>query len=355
MRIPLCKPEVNEEMKKAVIETLEKDRFVLGENVKKFEEEFANYIGTKYAVAVSSGTAALQIALQSLELEKNEKVVTSSNSFISTANAILFANYLPCFADIYEDDGTIDVKTVKEEKAKVVLPVHIYGRVCNMDEIFSFFPDAVIVEDACQAHGAKYKNRKAGSLGEIGCFSFYSSKNMTVCGDGGMITTNNEKIAEIAKSLRDCGRKSKYVHDRLGGNYRLNSINASIGRVQLKYLDEWNEKRRKVAKIYRELLPENILIPEKDYSYDVYHLFVVKLKKRDYIAAYLDKNGIETGVHYPIPIHLQPIYKKLFGYKKGVLPKTERFSKMILSLPIYPSMKDEEVKFVCEKLLKVLR
>jgi dTDP-4-amino-4,6-dideoxygalactose transaminase len=224
-----------------------------------------------------------------------------------------------------------------------------------MDEIVSYFPNAIIVEDACQAHGAKYKNKKVGSFGIAGCFSFYSSKNMTVCGDGGMIVTNDKEITEISKSLRDCGRKSKYIHNRLGGNYRLNSINAAIGRIQLKHLDEWNGKRRKIAKIYRDLLPEDILIPEKDHSYDVYHLFVVKVKKRDYVSSYLQKNGIETGIHYPVPIHLQPIYKELFGYKKGFLPKAERFSKMVLSLPIYPSMEEEEVKFVCEKLLEVIR
>ncbi|MDI6655383.1 MAG: DegT/DnrJ/EryC1/StrS family aminotransferase [Candidatus Hydrothermarchaeota archaeon] len=356
MTIPLVKQNFTKEMKEAAIYALENERFVLGESVFKFEEKFARYCSTKHALAVSSGTAALHLSLIAFELKKNEKVVTTPMSFTATANAVVHAGGVPVFADIEEDTGNIDAGKIITNGVRGIMPVHLYGQPCEMEEIIELKEKGVfIVEDACQAHGAEYKGKKVGSIGHAGCFSFYPSKNMTVGGDGGMVTTDDEKIAEEIRKLRDCGRKGKYEHDSIGFTYRLNTVNAAIGLVQLKYLDAWNEKRRKIAKLYRKLLPEEILLSEKKHVKHVYHVFVVKVKEREKLIEHLKSNGIEIGIHYPIPIHLQPIYRQLFGYKEGSFPIAEKFSKEVLSLPIYPQLSADEVKFVCEKIEEFLQ
>jgi len=358
--IPLNKPIINEEMVKAAMDALTSDRLVLGENVYKFEEEFARYIGVDHAIAVSSGTAALHISLLATGIKNDQKVITTPNSFIATSNSILHAGAVPVFVDIEEDTGNINAtlikNMVKRYNAKVILPVHLYGHPCDMDDIMEVAQknNLMVIEDACQAHGALYKGKKVGSIGDAGCFSFYSIKNMTVGGDGGVITTNDEKIAERAKCLRDCGRKSKYEHVMVGFTARLNTVNAAIGRVQLKYLDKWNESRRKIAEEYRKRLPENVLLLEKEYVKAVYHQFVIKTEKRNEIMEYLRTNDIETGIHYPIPIHLQPIYKELFLFKEGSFPVAEDFSKKVLSLPMYPELNLNEVKFICERINEVI-
>jgi perosamine synthetase len=354
-RIPLMKQEFTQEMKEAAIYALENERFVFGESVFKFEEKFARYCGTKYAVAVNSGTAALHLSLIALGLKKNEKVITTSMSFAATANAIIHAGGIPVFTDIEEDTGNIDAKNIITSGVRGIMPVHLYGQPCEMDKIVELKEKGVfIVEDACQAHGAEYKEKKVGSMGDAGCFSFYPSKNMTVGGDGGIVTTNDEKIAEKIRKLRDCGRKGKYEHDSIGFTYRLNTVNAAIGLVQLKYLDARNEKRRKIAKLYRKLLPREILLSEKKHVKLVYHVLVVKVREREKLIEHLKSKGIETGIHYPIPIHLQPIYKQLFGYKEGSFPIAEKFSKEVISLPIYPQLSAHEVKFICEKIKEFL-
>ena len=353
-KIPLSKPYFTDEMKQAAIDALEKEFYIGGESVKKFEEEFAKYIGTKHAVAVNSGTSALQLSLLSIkDIEAGDKILTSPNSFIASANSIIHAGCEPRFVDIDQRTGLMDTGKISGADVDAIVPVHIYGQPCDMDDVKEEFGNAWIIEDACQAHGAEYMGRKVGSIGDIGCFSFYTSKNMIVCGDGGMVVTDNEEIANYIKSLRDCGRVSRYEHDKIGYTARLNTTNAAIGRVQLKYLDMLNKDRRKWAKLYRQMLPEKSLLNEIDGS--VYHLFVIKAENRDEVAKHLEKNGVQTGVHYPIPIHLQPAYKERFGYKGGEFPAAEKFSKEILSLPMYPELEKEDVEYVCEKVLEVLK
>lgn len=352
-KIPLMNPAFTEEMEDAAICALKSERFVLGESVFKFEEEFANYCGTKYAVAVSSGTSALHLSL--LSLGPARKVITTPMSFIATANSILHAGGVPVFADIEEGTGNIDVEKLSIDGANGIMPVHLYGQPCEMDKILELKEEGLtVVEDACQAHGAEYKGKKVGSIGDAGCFSFYPSKNMNVGGDGGMVTTNNEEISEKIRKLRDCGRKGKYEHDVVGYTHRLNTVNAAIGLVQLKYLDEWNKKRAKIAGIYRKLLPDKILLAEKGHVKHVYHAFVIKVAKREKLAEHLRDSGIEVGVHYPLPIPLQPIYRELFDYKEGQFPVAEKFCREVLSLPIYPLLSKDEVEFVCEKINEFL-
>ncbi|MBU3897273.1 MAG: DegT/DnrJ/EryC1/StrS family aminotransferase [Nanoarchaeota archaeon] len=355
MSIPLAKPSYTQEMEDAAINAMRNEKWCLGESVFKFEEEFAKYCGVKYAVAVSSGTDALTLALISMGVKKSDNIMTSPNSFIASANAIVHSGATPVFSDIRAETGNIDPDKISAKNLRGIIPVHIYGNMCDMDKIMALKENGMfVIEDACQAHGADYKGKKAGSIGDLGCFSFYPSKNMTVYGDGGMITSNNEEIIEYLKSLRDCGRVSRYEHDKFGFTSRMNTINAAIGRVQLKYLDEWNQKRRAAAKIYQKLLPEEILLKPENGSNPIYHMFVIKSDKRDDIIKNLDKNNIGNGIHYPIPIHLQPIYKKTFGFKDGLFPVTEKFSKQIMSLPMYPEITEDQIKMVVEKVLEVL-
>ena len=353
------KPFVNDEIKDAVIYVLENERFVLGESVFKFEEELAKYFGVKYAITTSSGTHALEFALKAIGLKDRAKIITTPFSFIATANSILHAGGEPVFADIRDDTFNIDPYEVNRRlnsSIKAILPVHLYGYPADMNEIIELANEngLKVIEDACQAHGATYQGRKVGTLGDAGCFSFYPSKNMTVCGDGGAVITDDENIAKTVMKLRDCGRISKYEHDTIGYTARLNTINAAIGRIQLKYLDQWNEKRRKIAKTYNSILSdiEEITLPPSETSMikPVYHLYVIRTRYRNELKKWLEENGIECGVHYPIPIHLQPIYRKIYGYSGGEYPKSEKASKECLSIPMHPFLKDEEITYISEKI-----
>jgi len=350
--IPFFDFKFSKEMEEAALHALKNEKFVLGESVFKFEEEFAHYIGTKYAISVNSGNSALQLCLMALKISQKSKVITSTNSFIASASCISAVGATPVLCDIYEDDGNIDIKSTNE-RPDAIIPVHIYGNPCNFDSIKASSEqyDIPIIEDACQAHGAKYKGKKAGSLGNAGCFSFYSTKNMNVCGDGGMITINNEEIADIVRSLRDNGRISKNEHDKLGFTMRLNTVNAAIGRIQLKHLNQLNERKRQIADIYRKNLIGDYLLKENPNGKSVYHQIVIKHEKRDKIMKHLSDNDIGTMIHYPIPIHKQPLYRK-FGYS---LPKSEKFSTEILSLPSHSLLKDDEVKETCDKINEVIK
>jgi perosamine synthetase len=363
MEVPLAKPVLTDEMEKAAVDALRNERFVLGESVFRFEEEFAKYCGVDFAVSTSSGTDALQIALISLGVAQRQDVITTPASFIASSNVIVHVGAKPVFADIDLETYTIDLKQMKQvigTKTRAVIPVHLYGFPADMDSINEMAEKhgLCVIEDACQAHGASYKRRKVGGLGDVACFSFYPSKNMTVAGDGGILTSNDEKVANKAVKLRDCGRKSKCVHDLIGYTARLNNVNAAIGRVQLKYLDEWNEKRRRNARIYDRLLSdidELILPPSGDNEIEpVYHLYVIRTEHRDGLKEWLESNGIQCGIHYTLPIHLQPIYKEMFGFKEGMYPRSERLCKTCLSIPMYPDLTLSEIEFVSEKIHEFL-
>jgi perosamine synthetase len=358
-QIPLAKPVFDEEMEAAALNALRNERFVLGESVYKFEEEFARYVGTKYAVSTSSGTNALQIAL--LALGVRGEVVTSAFSFVASANAVLHAGATPVFADIDAGTFNVDPEKMRQRVTKntgALLPVHLYGHPCAMDEIEDLAEERGlrVVEDACQAHGAEYVGRRVGAIGDAGCFSFYSSKNMIVCGDGGMIVTNDEDVAKLAGKLRDCGRKTRYEHDVIGYTSRLNTVNAAIGRVQLKRLDDWNRRRLKNASVYNKLLSglADIQVPPTGDAEvkPVYHLYVIKAKRRDELSAWLQKVGVQCAVHYPLPIPMQPVYKQLFNFKSGDYLVSESVSKDCLSLPMHPFLSEEDIEYVCESVQK---
>ncbi|MDC0186938.1 DegT/DnrJ/EryC1/StrS family aminotransferase [Candidatus Nitrosopelagicus sp.] len=351
MKIPFFVQEFTDEMEEAAIHALRNESFVGGESVSKFEEEFAKYTGTKYAASVSSGNGALQISLMALEIGESHEVITPTNSFIASANCIRMTNAKPILTDIDTNDGGIDLSNSKNN-VNAIIPVHIYGNPCNFDSVKSFAEEQKIpiIEDACQAHGAEYKGKKVGSLGDVGCFSFYPTKNMTVGGDGGMTTTDNEEIVLKIKSIRDNGRKTKNEFDKLGFTMRLNTVNAAIGRVQLQHLDEKTARRREIVSIYRKNLAQDCILPENKDGKSVYHQIVVKHEKRDEIRKELADNDIGSAIYYETPIHKQPIYE-LYKFE---LPNSEKFSKLILSLPSYPQLKNDQALEICEHVNKVI-
>ena len=351
MKIPFFVQEFTNEMEEAAIDALRNESFVNGESVSKFEEEFARYIDTKYAISVNSGNSALQISLMALGISTDSKVATPTNSFIASANCIRMTNAQPILTDIDARDGGIDVSSITE-KVDAVIPVHIYGNPCDFDSVKTFAEEQKIpiIEDACQAHGAIYKSKKVGSLSDVGCFSFYPTKNMTVGGDGGMSTTNNEEVADKIRSIRDNGRKTKNEFDKLGFTMRLNTINAAIGRIQLKHLDEKNSRRREIVSIYKENLMEDCILPENENGKSVYHQIVIQHENRDKIREELTNNDIGSAIYYEKPIHLQPLYLE-YNYK---LPNSEKFAKEILSLPSYPSLTNDQLLEICEHVNKVI-
>ncbi len=351
----MMRPVIDEEMLQAALYSLQNEKLVMGESVFKFEEEFARYCNVKYAISIGSGTAALQIALQSLGIGQEDEVLTTPFSFFATSNAVIHAGGRPSFADVEDNGFNLDPSKAAERltaKTRAIVPVHLYGQPANMDEFRDLADDKGIslVEDACQAHGAEYNGRKVGSLGDVACFSFYSSKNMTVGGDGGMIVTNDAEVADAARSFRDCGRASKYTMSRIGYTARLNTVNAAIGRVQLRKLDRWNQTRRGMANLYRQELEgaSGVELPPAETLKErpVYHLFVIRSQHRDKLASYLEKHNVEAAIHYPVPIHLQEPYRARYGYSEGAFPVSERLAGQVLSLPIHATITEEEVRTV---------
>ena len=347
----------------AIRSVFEKCNFILGEQVDVLEKEFSAYCGCKCAVAVASGTDALEFTLRALDIGPGDEVITSPFSYIATSVAISILGAKPVFVDI--DPRTYTIDTAKIEKAitkktKAILPVHIYGHPADMEKINDLAKkhNLKVVEDACQAHGAEFKGKKVGSFGNAGCFSFYPSKNLGAYGDGGMVVTNDESLSEKIRIFRNCGRKSKYEHIFKSSNSRLDTIQAAVLLVKLRHLEEMTILRRKHAVLYNELLNEakkSMQLPfeSKDVRH-VYHLYAIQVSNRDRIAQLLQDKGVSTSMHYPIPIHLEPAYKD-HGYKKGDFPVAEGLSDKVLSLPMFPELTDAEIKYVAEKLKEAVK
>ena len=402
--IPIAKPYLGEEEAAAARETILSGWVTQGPKVKQFEDNFAAFVSSKYACAVSSCTTALHLALLVVGVKPGDVVITVSHSFIATANAVRHCGAEPVFVDIdpdtfnmspellkkclYKDcevqDGLLFYRDVsklavsesplchlanKKSKNKnsrigriaAIMPVHQMGMPCDLDAILSLAHEfnLLVVEDAACATGSEIKiNARWEKIGkphgDIACFSFHPRKVLTT-GDGGMITTDNADIANTAIKLRNSGRTAKYEHDIIGYTARLNTINAAIGRIQLKRLDEWNNKRRNIARQYmKELneLEDYIKLPPQGPSYitPVFHLFVIRTAQRDALHSWLKKLGIECGVHYPIPIPLQPVYRSLYGFKEGDFPVSEHYGATCLSLPMHPNLEDDDIRFICEQI-----
>lgn len=344
--------QIKKDIDSAIKRVTSKGNFILGDEVKIFEEKFANYCNAKYAIGVASGSDAILLSLKSLNIGPGDEVITVANTFISTVLPITYLGAKSVLVDI--DPKTYNIDTAKIEskitkRTKAILSVHLYGQPCDVDVINALARThkLFVIEDACQAHGAIYKGKKIGNLSDLSCFSFYPGKNLGAYGDGGMITTNNKKLAEKIKILRNIGQKEKYFHIEKGYNSRLDTIQAAVLLAKLIYLDKWNERRRKIAGLYNSLLNKlDIIVPyEPDNVKSNYHLYVIRAKKRDELFEFLKKNNIFCGIHYPIPVHLQKCMKEL-GYKKGDFPIAEKYAKEILSLPIFPELTEKEVKYI---------
>jgi len=347
---------IKTEIDNAIQRVLDNTSFIMGDELKKFEEEFALFCNTKYAIGVANGSDALILALRACGIGEDDEVITVPHTFISTAEAISNVGGKVVFVDIDPKTYTIDVSTIEEKitkKTKAIIPVHLYGQPADMRPIMELAKkyNLKIIEDAAQAHGAEYKDKKVGSIGDVACFSFYPGKNLGAYGDAGMITTNNEEISKKLKLLRNHGRiTKKYEHEIEGYSSRLDNLQAAILRVKLRHLNKWNNMRRENAKKYNELLSniDGIITPyEADYAKHVYHLYVIRTENQDKLREELKSEGIATGIHYPIPLHLQPAYNYL-GYKRGDFPVTEKASQEILSLPMYAELGDEQIEEIIE-------
>jgi dTDP-4-amino-4,6-dideoxygalactose transaminase len=348
--------EIRDDLREVFDRVLDNSTFVLGPEVQRFEQEFATYCGTEHCVALNTGTAAIHLALAALNIGPGDEVITVPHTFIATAEAITAVGAKPVFIDIDPVSFTMDpalLEAAITPKTRAIIPVDLYGQVADMDPILEIADrhGIPVVEDACQAHGAEYKGRRAGAFGIAGCFSFYPGKNLGACGEGGAVTTNDGELAERIRLWIDHGSSKRYEHVFPGLNMRMEGIQGGILSVKLKYLDRWNDQRREAAVRYNSALADtDIEIPtEMDYGRHVYHLYVVQSDNRDALRHQLTAAGIETGLHYPTPLHLQEAYRFL-GYKDGDFPVTEKVKARILSLPMYPGIHSEAVERVASEL-----
>jgi dTDP-4-amino-4,6-dideoxygalactose transaminase len=341
---------LRQELDVAIAKTLDNCSFCLGPDVAQFERDFAAYCGAKYALGFNSGTSALHVALLLLNLKPGDEVISTPTTFVATSWAISYVGAKPVYVDIDDQTFNINPKLVENAitpRTKLILPVHLYGHPCDMDALLEISRKhkLPLVEDAAQAHGAKYRGQKVGTFGVMSEFSFYPGKNLGACGEGGALVTNDEAFAARARSLREHGSTQRYYHDEVGYNYRMEGIQGAVLGVKLKHLDRWTQERRRVAKRYHELLADTPLqLPvEADYAESVYHLYVVRHPRREELKKHLEANQIGCALHYPVPLHLQKCYASL-GYKAGDFPVAEKAARECLSLPMYGELTDDQIQ-----------
>ena len=355
-RIPLSRVFINEEVREASLRALNSGSYILGQECDAFEAELATYIGTKHAVLCSSWTAGGFLLHKAMGLKPGDEIIVPSHTAFPTIEPMIHFGARPVFIDIDEtycvDVGLLEASITPRTVG--IIPVHIYGHPANLDRVLEIADKhgLWVIEDCAQAHGARLNGKRVGSLGVAGVFSFFPSKNLTVMGDGGCITTNDTALAKDLRMLRNHGRKSKYIHEIVGYNLRFNDIQAAIGRVELRNLDNLNEHRRRVAARYTERLGGFMKTPlEKEWAHAVYHMYVIRTERRDELAKHLQSKGIGTGIHYPVANHQQPAITKLYSDVPR-LPKTEAIVREILSLPIYGELSIEDVDYVCDAVLE---
>ncbi len=334
--------------------------YVLGKEVEKFEKNFTEVSGTEYAIGVNSGTSALHLALLALGIGPGDEVITVSHTFIATVSSIQYTGATPVLVDIHPDYYTIDVRKIEEKitpRTKAIIPVHLYGMAAEMDAIMSIANKygIPVIEDAAQAHGTLYNGKKVGSIGTLGCYSFYPGKNLGACGEAGMVVTDDSSLAAKVRKLRDWGAEKKYYHDLVGYNYRMDAIQGAFLDVKLRSLSKWDSRRKEIAEMYNSQLDKNMVVIPKlnPQSTHAYHVYNVRISNRDLLQKKLTEKGIATGIHYPIPAHLQKCYHFL-GYKVGDLPVTERVCGEILSLPICPYLNDNQINYTIESINEIV-
>jgi dTDP-4-amino-4,6-dideoxygalactose transaminase len=347
---------IADELNAAMRRVIEDNDFILGREVAQFEEEFAAYCEAEHAVGVDSGLSALELILRGYGIGQGDEVVVPTFTFVATAAAVGFAGARPVFVDVDPLTYCVDVAQVEAAitpRTRAIIPVHLYGQPADMDALNRLAErnGLVVIEDACQAHGASYKGRKVGSLGNAAAFSFYPSKNLGGFGDGGMVVTQDAGLADEIRMMRNCGQRTKNVHERMPFNHRLDTLQAAVLRTKLRFLDRWNESRRRIAQSYDRLLESAAVstpaaLPEVQH---VYHLYVVRSPSRERLQAHLRDNGVGSAVHYPTPIHLQPFFASQ-GFLEGAFPVSERLANEVLSLPMYPFVSEEQVEFAASAI-----
>lgn len=354
--------EIRAEIDAAVKNVLDKTNFILGEEVRKFEDDFAKYCGVKYAVGVANGTDAIKIALLAAGIKKDDEVITTPFTFIATTEAIVQAGGIPVFADIIQETYTIDPADIGKKitkKTRAILPVHMYGHPAEMKKILDIAKkyNLKVIEDCAQSFSAEYNGKKCGSIGDCGCFSFFPAKNLGCFGDGGMVIASDKEIYKNAKALRNHGQREKYFSVMDGFNSRLDTIQAAILSVKLKHIDKWTAMRNSVAQKYNELLKDVAVVPKVSenckHSFNYYTICFQDKATRDKVQKHLTDNGIPCQIYYPCSLHLQKVYETL-GYKKGDFPVSEKMQDETLSLPMYPELDDEKIKFITDKIKEVL-
>jgi dTDP-4-amino-4,6-dideoxygalactose transaminase len=351
---------IKDEMDAAIQRVVDNTSFIMGPDVQAFEEEFARFCRVQHAVGVDSGTAALHLAFLACDIGRGDEVITTPHTFIATIGMLGRVGARAIFVDIDPRTYNIDpakIEAAITERTKAIMPVHLYGQPAEMDPILEIADrhGLKVIEDAAQAHGAEYKGRRAGSMSHVAIFSFYPGKNLGAYGDAGALVTNDGEIAEKVRLLRNHGRREKYEHLLEGFNYRIDTLQAAILRVKLAHLEEGNEARRRYVATYRELLNNlDLVLPyEPEHVRAVYHLFVVRLQERNALREHLRERGISTGIHYPIPLHLQPAYRHL-GHKEGDFPITEECARQVLSLPMYPELTQTQIEEVVRAIKEFL-
>lgn len=353
---------IKEEVDKAVLDVLSSGHYVLGPQVKAFEEELAKYVGCKHAIACANGTDAITLSLMALGIKPGDEVITVSHSFFATSEAIALVGAKPVFVDINESDFNIDLSGIEKlitNKTKAIIPVHLYGQPCEIDKLVELAKkhNLYVIEDCAQAIGAKYKGQTVGTFGDIGTLSFFPTKNLGAYGDGGAILTNSDEVADRFKQLRVHGSSKRYVHDFIGLNSRLDEIQAAILRVELKYLDEWNQKRLKAAEYYNQLFKDlgSVIVPliSSDRKH-IFHQYTIRVKNRDLLCEKLKERNIESIIYYPIPIHKQKAFDYL-NVSNSPLPVTNKICNEILSLPIYPEITTEIQEYVANSVIDILK
>lgn len=352
---------ISGELQETTHTVLSSTDYILGREVEAFEDEFAAYCGAQHGIGVDSGTSALELALRACGIGAGDEVITAANTFIATCLAISYTGATPVLVDVDPETFAIDVSRVAQAitpRTAAIIPVHLYGQPADMDPILELARrhGLRVIEDACQAHGARYKGRRVGSLGDAAAFSFYPAKNLGGYGDGGMVVTDDDRVADVVRMLRNYGQRAKYEHVVAGFNRRLDSLQAGLLRVKLRYLDAWNAARRDHAEMYRRLLADTaVMTPvQAEYAEAVWHLYVVRCGDRARVRTALERAGIATMIHYPIPVHLQRASPEI-GCVHGDLPITERLANEILSLPMYAELSPAQVEHVAETLAEVAR
>lgn len=367
MKIPIINSKrqyetIAKEAENAVLEVMRSGSYILGANNREFERETCEYLNVKHSVALNSGTDALHLALRALDIGEGDEVISTAFTFVATSESIGIVGAKPVFVDIDADTFNIDASKIEAAitpKTKAIIPVHLYGQPCDMDVIMDIAKryNLFVIEDACQAIGAEYKGKKVGTIGDVGCFSFYPTKNLGAMGDGGLLTTNSQYIKDRVIALRNHGGAVRYHHDEIGVNSRLDEIQAAILRVKLPYIDKWNSARRSHAAYYNELFAKCDLIEtpkELDSTYCVYHQYTIKVPNRDVVHKMLSEAGIGAMIYYPIPLHLQKVHAK-YNFNEGMLPVSEKNTKLVLSLPMFAEITKEEQEEVAKTLIEIVQ